>query len=249
MKSGYDQHFKKARQIAQENPGVPLRKEKKPTAQSRRTERMVAQKLGAKRNKNIFISLSLVGAVVCVLGLFFGGEVEKLVQKIDISWVTSAQASDVAPAVTPKAPEAAAPAEKVAPAEYDHFAKLQERKKELDSREEELVRMDKEIQSQKLDLEKRMAELEEMRSKISAVLDERIKTDEKKVESLVQVYTNMRPPQAAKVFETLDEDLAIEILGRMKKKSAADIMNLLKSEKAQAFSERMAGYRVPAGAK
>jgi flagellar motility protein MotE (MotC chaperone) len=65
---------------------------------------------------------------------------------------------------------------------------------------------------------------------------------------LVQVYSNMKPNQAAKVFETMDEDLVIEILGRMKKKNAADILNLVKVDKAQKFSERYAGYRTPANA-
>ena len=67
--------------------------------------------------------------------------------------------------------------------------------------------------------------------------------DDKKVETLVQVYSNMKPQQAAKVFETMDEDLAVEIMGRMKKKNAAEIMNLIKPEKAQIFSEKYAGYK------
>ncbi len=53
----------------------------------------------------------------------------------------------------------------------------------------------------------------------------------------------MKPQQAAKVFESMDEDLAIEILGRMKKKPAAEILNLVKSEKAQVLSEKYAGYK------
>jgi flagellar motility protein MotE (MotC chaperone) len=57
------------------------------------------------------------------------------------------------------------------------------------------------------------------------------------------MYSNMKPQQAAKVFETMDEELAVEIIGRMKKKNAAEIMNLIKAEKAQIFSEKFAGYR------
>jgi len=53
----------------------------------------------------------------------------------------------------------------------------------------------------------------------------------------------MKPAQAAKVFETMDEDLAVEILGKMKKKNAAEVMNLIKPEKAQVFSEKYAGYK------
>jgi flagellar motility protein MotE (MotC chaperone) len=59
----------------------------------------------------------------------------------------------------------------------------------------------------------------------------------------------MKPQQAAKVFETIDEDLAVEVLTKMKKKSAADILNLLKADRAQSLSEKYAGYkRKPAAA-
>jgi flagellar motility protein MotE (MotC chaperone) len=53
----------------------------------------------------------------------------------------------------------------------------------------------------------------------------------------------MKPQQAAKAFEEMDEDLAIEILGRMKKKNAAEVMNLVKPEKVKIFSEKYAGYK------
>jgi len=127
--------------------------------------------------------------------------------------------------------------------QIDHLSKLNDRKKELDEREEELNRMDQEVQAQKTELDKRMKELEEVRRGISSVLEDKVKVDDKKVDTLVQMYSDMKPPQAAKVFETMDEDLAVEILGRMKKKNAADIMNLLKPEKAQVLSEKFAGYK------
>ena len=115
-------------------------------------------------------------------------------------------------------------------------------------REEELNKKAAEIAKQKLEIEDKLKHLEESREKIAGMLKERITTDSQKVDNLVQVYSNMKPNQAAKVFETMDEDLVIEILGRMKKKNAADILNLVKVEKAQKFSERYAGYRVPASA-
>ena len=103
--------------------------------------------------------------------------------------------------------------------------------------------MDQELQAQKSELDKRMKELEDVRRGISSVLEDKVKVDDKKVDTLVLMYSDMKAPQAAKVFETMDEDLAVEILGRMKKKNAADIMNLLKPEKAQVLSEKFAGYK------
>jgi flagellar motility protein MotE (MotC chaperone) len=142
--------------------------------------------------------------------------------------------------------KADSPAEKAIAAnddQIDHMSKLNDRKKELDEREEELNHMDQDLHAQKAELEKRMKELEDVRRGISSVLEDKVKVDDKKVDTLVLMYSDMKPPQAAKVFETMDEDLAVEILGRMKKKSAADIMNLLKAEKAQVLTEKFAGYK------
>lgn len=127
--------------------------------------------------------------------------------------------------------------------DVNHFKKLVDRKKELDAREEELNRQESELQAQRDDLEKKLKSLESTRTNISNVLQEKVAEDEKKVATLVDVYSNMKPVQAAKVLETMDEDLAVQILGRMKKKNAAEVLNLMKPEKAQNFSEKFAGYR------
>ncbi len=127
--------------------------------------------------------------------------------------------------------------------DINHFSKLNDRKRELDTREEELNKVEQELALQKTELEKKMKELENTRQNISKVLEERVQVDDKKVENLVQLYSTMKPQQAAKAFEEMDEGLAIEILGRMKKKNAAEIMNLVKAEKVKVFSEKYAGYK------
>lgn len=127
--------------------------------------------------------------------------------------------------------------------DINHFSKLNDRKRELDIREEELNKVEQELALQKTELEMKMKELENTRQNISKVLEERVQVDDKKIENLVQLYSTMKPQQAAKAFEEMDEGLAIEILGRMKKKSAAEIMNLVKAEKVKVFSEKYSGYK------
>ncbi|MEK2646812.1 MotE family protein [Bdellovibrio sp. BCCA] len=270
MKSGYDQFFQNARKVADQQGGVKFKKNPSATRlhldlasedveqQIRRRMKMGAPK---KRKKASvpwkMVGVSFMGLLVAVWGFQNHDEVENLIKRVEIQMTGEAVAQN------PEKPAASAPAAQeqvnaeaaaeapatMSSAEIDHLKKLNERKKELDAREEELNRMEAELQVQKVDLEKRLKELEEMRTKISSMLEDRVKADDQKVDTLVQMYSNMKPPQAAKVFETMDEDLAVEILGRMKKKNAADIMNLLKPEKAQVLSEMFAGYkrRSPAG--
>lgn len=216
-------------------------------------------KIKTKRKTPVFAMLS------CVIGLAVAGwgymnlqKVESIVKKVEFHAFGIAQAEEAKPAVNEKSKtdeksadgkaDAATTAAKTEKKEYteeelNHFARMNDRKKELDAREEELQRMEQELAAQKEVLDKRLQELDSTRKNISSMLQDRVQADDKKVESLVQVYTNMKPQQAAKVFETMDEDLAVEIIGRMKKKNAAEVMNLIKAEKAQMISEKLAGYR------
>lgn len=123
------------------------------------------------------------------------------------------------------------------------FSKLQKRKTELDQREVDLAKLEEELQKQKLELEEKLKDLEKVRQGVASVLKERISVDSEKLDKLVDFYSNMKPQNAAKIFEEVDESLAVEILGRLKKKNAAEIMNLVKPDKAQRLSEKYTGYR------
>lgn len=269
MKNGYDQHFKKAQKIAfHGDHAQPVDrfqrsepKKSQPRLQSKNTkalaeelrQRATQQKQPTKKSSKTIswklVGYSLVGILIAAIGLWKIEQIEKIVKNIEISVLGTAYAEETKPADT-KPAEATKEAAKEEPAkkEYtqediNHFSKLNERKRELDAREEELGRMEQEIATQKAELDKRLAELESTRRNISSVLEEKVQADDKKVENLVQMYSNMKPQQAAKAFEEMDEGLAIEILGRMKKKNAAEIMNLVKSEKVKVFSEKYAGYK------
>lgn len=257
MKNGYHQFFNNARKAAAEKNGKTsiVRKHPMPAVRT-------------KNKKKIPIKLmifSFLGMVITGTGLVFHEEVDSYIKKIEITMNIASAEGPTAPSTAEAAagsatastaasgsstnseaisvPGSSVAATNNATEDSNHFANLNERKKELDLRESEISQSEKELISQKEELEKRIKELEQMREKISSILEERVKSDKEKVDNLVQMYSNMKAPQAAKVFENLDEDLAIEILGKMKKKNAADIMNLLKPDKAQILSEKYAGYK------
>ncbi len=243
MKTGYDQFFKKAKQTA---------------AVQSRSQNLRNLKQRSNKEKRKFpvgqIGIFLLFGLAGIASLDHLDEIEAQLKKIDIT-MGMAYAQDKVPSSESKDTASSAKVATTAPTETakviksddaDYLFKLAERKKALDLREDDLNKMAAEIEKQKAEIELQVKKIEETRAKISSVLEERIKTDDTKVDTLVQMYSNMKPQQVAKVFETLDEDLVIEILGRMKKKVAGDILNLVKPEKAQVFAERFAGYRTPA---
>lgn len=130
--------------------------------------------------------------------------------------------------------------------EMSFFRRLNERKVELDRREAELAKLEEELQKQRMGIEGKIKQLETMRAEISATLKGRVEQDQEKVAKLIDVYSNMKPVSASRVIETLNEDLAVTILDRMKKKNAAEILNMMSAQKAKKLSEMLTGYRQPA---
>lgn len=267
MSTGYDKFFNSAKKNAARNGA---QKPMPNSVQFKKTPTPVQSKQNKKAKRKFpVIQFAIFG--ICAIGFFAAVEdydrFEEYLSKIEIGvGMAQAEATADAPLVAkadipkdgeaPTAEQAAASSQAAATAaaaakveDSDYLFKLAERKKELDAREEELNKKSAEISKQKEEIDQKLKELEQYRAKISSLLQERITADSGKIDTLVQVYSNMKPSQAAKIFETMDEDLVIEILGRMKKKSAADIMNLVKAEKAQVFAERYAGYRLPSSKK
>lgn len=127
--------------------------------------------------------------------------------------------------------------------EASYLDKLRERKAALDLREAELNQLEEELQRQKQEVEQRIVELTKIREEIASKLEDRVEADQGKVKKLVELYSSMKPKQAAKIVEGINRELAVEVLAGMKKKSAADIMNVMDEKVAKELSERLTGYK------
>ena len=269
MKSSYDQFFRKA-QEHKRGASPNIKAKPKAKAKPLSSEEQLREALRMRKSKKPPFPWKAAAGLVVSLGL--GGlylaapdQLIHLIERIEINAMGSASAADKGAAqnspTDPKETEKAAAAgasanpdqgleaSSAVKDDLSHFAKLRERKDELDMREKELVELEEELQRQKVELDKRIVQLEEMRSQIAQVLKDRVEVDQEKVTKLVDLYSNMKPKQAADVIGSINEDLAIEVLAKMKKKSAAEIMNLLPPEKARTLSEKYTGYRRKVGDK
>lgn len=272
MKTGYDQFFKKVQKNSKTAKPVDLKKQSAPS-NSEDLKKLIQHRAKAiARNKqrklNRQFPLSAAGTLIVflsigILGFYQQEEVIAALENVEIKVFGTATAAD--PATTKsakseqsKSPDKANDAEtkvegaKVEAAESAGLSKeeialfkgLQDRSRQLDQREAELKKVEEELQRQRETLEKRLSEIEGVRRSIASQLEEKVKVDKERVEQLVQFYSTMKPQQAAKIIESLNEDLAVEVLVKMKKKSAAEIMNLINAEKAQRLSESFAGYKL-----
>lgn len=102
--------------------------------------------------------------------------------------------------------------------------KLAAREKRLEKRERELSLLEEEFQRKKQALEKREALYE---------------NQEAKWQKLADYYNDMKPDAAAAILAKMDDQIAIEIIRRMRKEQVPIIMMKMDPERASEISRKM----------
>ncbi len=115
---------------------------------------------------------------------------------------------------------------------------LLRKQEELDRREQALSALEDEIDA-------KLVRLQELEASISRMLEEAREVMDEKLKHLIDVYSNMKPKQAAEVIETLDEDIAVKILAGMPGRVAGEILSNVQAEKAAQLTEMLTNIQVP----
>lgn len=118
---------------------------------------------------------------------------------------------------------------------------LQQKEQEI-RRREELVR-EKEEQLARLEkeIEQKVKDLLAMQKEIQAARNEKQDAQNTKVRSLSKIYGTMKPKEAAKLMENLDDRLVMGIISTMTPDEAAAILSLMEVKKAAKISEALSG--------
>ncbi|MCO5144514.1 MAG: hypothetical protein M9962_15665 [Oligoflexia bacterium] len=119
---------------------------------------------------------------------------------------------------------------------------LEDRKKELDAREQRVAEKENELKLQEKIIQEKLKKIEELQSAISNKLDGFKTEHEGKITKLVSVVETMKPQAAAEYLENLDPELAVEILAKIQIAKAAKILNLVDKKKGAKLSELYTGY-------
>ena len=118
---------------------------------------------------------------------------------------------------------------------------IRERQADLDAREARIDDREQVLRVARLKIEEQLAALETAEEQLKGTLALADQAAEKDIARLTSVYENMKPKNAAEIFETMDVTFAAGFLMRMRPDAAAGIMASLSSEAAYAISVVMAG--------
>jgi flagellar motility protein MotE (MotC chaperone) len=143
------------------------------------------------------------------------------------------------------APKANAPARTSTPIALtvEAIQDLETRKQALDERELALSERSKALDLQEKLLKEKLQRMDQLKAKITERLDGFKKEHEEKIGKLVAMVEGMRPQAAAEYLESLDPELAVEVIERIQVAKVSKIMNLLDKKKGAKLSELYTGYR------
>lgn len=123
--------------------------------------------------------------------------------------------------------------------EVEVLQSLGARRTTLDQRAAELSTQAQLIAASEKRVDERLAELKRVQSAVEGILGKLDEEQDARVNALVVVYSKMKPKDAAKIWEGLDDAVLLEVASRMKQATLAEVMGLMNAESARKLTKAL----------
>lgn len=126
------------------------------------------------------------------------------------------------------------------PGERAVLERLQDRRQQLDARVRDMEMRESLLQAAEKRLEARLAELKAVEARINAVVQQRDEDELKRFKGIVTMYENMKPKEAARIFERLDLKILVDVSTQMKPATMSAILAQMSPEAAERLTVELA---------
>ncbi len=120
----------------------------------------------------------------------------------------------------------------------------------LSKRREELERWETNIQIKEAALDatqkrinEKILQIEAMKKQVAALLEKYNAQEDAKIHSLVKIYENMKPSEAARIFDEVEMPILLLVIDAMAEKKAAPILAAMNPKKAKQLTVELANER------
>ena len=120
---------------------------------------------------------------------------------------------------------------------------LAERREALDMRSRDIDRKTIRLQLAEEEIEKKLKQLQVYETKLKQLIDRYSERERERIQSLVKLYSTMKPKDAARIFNTLDTDIIVSLLQEMKPAAASAILAQIDPQKAKAVTDELVGNK------
>jgi flagellar motility protein MotE (MotC chaperone) len=128
----------------------------------------------------------------------------------------------------------------MSPAERALLERLAERRAELDARAKELEMRESVVLAAEKRLEARLAQLKQLEAQINDMVRAKDESESARIKNLVTMYENMKPKDAARVFDRLDLRILVEVTTQINPRRMSDILAQMSPEAAERLTVELA---------
>jgi flagellar motility protein MotE (MotC chaperone) len=128
----------------------------------------------------------------------------------------------------------------VSPSERAILERLQSRRQELEARAREIDIRESLLKSAEKRIEGRVQEMKGIESRIATATEQKSEADAARFKGLVTMYENMKPKDAAKVFDRLEMSVLLEIASKIAPRKMSDILGQMTPEAAERLTVELA---------
>jgi flagellar motility protein MotE (MotC chaperone) len=129
--------------------------------------------------------------------------------------------------------------------EIELLQDLAKRRDELDKRAAALDQREALLTATEQRMDQKLAELKAVQQQIETGMQQQKDAQDAQYKSLVKTYETMKPKDAARIFDTLEMEVLIEVAQRMKEAKLAPVLAAMDPAKAQSVTVELAARRAP----
>jgi flagellar motility protein MotE (MotC chaperone) len=126
--------------------------------------------------------------------------------------------------------------ESMSPARIAILQRLAQRRRALDEYQRELELRENLLDATEIRLQEKLAELRAVEERIQTAIGARDEEQQAQLQGLVVMYENMKPKDAARIFDRLEMPVLIELVQQMNARKMAEILAKMTSETAEALT-------------
>ena len=129
------------------------------------------------------------------------------------------------------------------PVEVELLQNLAQRRDELDRWERNILIKESTLGATEKRIDEKITQVEAMKKEVAQLLSQYNEKEDTKIRSLVKIYENMKPKDAARIFDEVEMPILLLIIDKMSEKKVAPVLAFMDSRKAKSITVQLAEQR------
>lgn len=132
----------------------------------------------------------------------------------------------------------------ISDSEVKILQELAQRREALEIRSREIDKKAVQLKVTEEQIEIKLSQLKDYELRLKNLMKEYDEKEKEKINSLVKLYSTMKPKDAARIFDNLDNDIVVSLLREMKPSTASSILSQMDVSKTRVITDLLMNSQI-----